>query len=318
MARERAIAIIQTLTILVFLSLGTVLTKMALSDVSPMTLAWLSVAIGMLVMSFYTFVIRRESIPRGLGRRIWWYIIAIGVCNFVIVRVMNMLSLERLEATTNTYLVNFVGFVTMGMSIFILKESPTIFQVLGAVVALVGLRVFFDEVPPAYELVGVGYVLIGIIALAYTNNIARKLAVVTNYSLSNNIISTMALLTGGSITIAIGLLADGPPVVRGAANWAIILYAGIVMTALGLTVWNYILRTLRSYEASILGASTVIWTALLAIPILGERLALNQIIGMALMILGLAVVQIRNNRLDLFLVGRGRRIRSRMQGRGEL
>jgi drug/metabolite transporter (DMT)-like permease len=312
MARERAIAIAQTLTILVLLSLGTVLTKMALSDVAPLTLAWLSVAIGMIVLSVYTFVIRRESIPRGLGRRIWWYIIAIGVCNFAIVRVMTMLSLERLPATTQTYLVNFVGFMTMGMSIFILKESPTIFQFIGAVVALVGLRVFFDEIPAAYELVGVGYVLIGIVALAYTNNIARKLAVITNYSLSNNIISTMALLIGGSITVLIGLLADGLPAVSGAANWAIILYAGVIMTALAMTVWNYILRTLRSYEASILGASTVIWTALLAIPILGERLALNQIIGMALMILGLMLVQVRNNRLDLFLVGRGRRIRSRM------
>ena len=66
-----------------------------------------------------------------------------------------------------------------------------------------------------------------------------------------------------------------------------------------MTVWNYVLRTLRSYEASILGASTVIWTALLAVPILGEQLAFNQIIGIGLMIVGLALVQVRRGRLDL-------------------
>ncbi|MCB0098311.1 MAG: EamA family transporter, partial [Caldilineaceae bacterium] len=61
----------------------------------------------------------------------------------------------------------------------------------------------------------------------------------------------------------------------------------------GLTVWNQILRTLRSYEASILGASTVIWTSLLAIPILGETLDPNQMAGIGLMIVGLALVQVR-------------------------
>lgn len=56
--------------------------------------------------------------------------------------------------------------------------------------------------------------------------------------------------------------------------------------------WNSILWTLRSYEASILAASTVIYTALFAVPILGERLALHQIAGVALMLVGLSLVQV--------------------------
>jgi drug/metabolite transporter (DMT)-like permease len=294
----RAIAIVQTLSILILISLGTVLAKLALSDVAPLTFAWLSVAVGIVVLSFYTFIICRERVPRGLGKQVWAYIIAIGICNFVVVRIGLTLALERLPATTQIYLVNFVGFITMAMSIFILKEAPTIFQLLGAVVAFSGLRVFFAQIPSAYELVGVGLILVAITALAYTNNIARKLALITNFSLSNSIISTMALLTGGSITVLIGLIVDWPPQVAGWQNWAIILYAGIIMVGLSMTVWNYILRTLRSYEASILGASTVIWTALLAIPILGEQLSFTQSIGIGLMIVGLSLVQVRRGRLD--------------------
>jgi drug/metabolite transporter (DMT)-like permease len=228
---------------------------------------------------------------------VWYYIIAIGICNFVIGRIGSTLALERLPATTHAYLTNFIGFITMGMSIFILKEAPTVWQITGAAVAFFGLRIFFDVIPSGYELVGVFLVFVGITAIAYTNNIARKLAIITNYELSNNIISTVALLIGGTMLVIIGLATDGLPQVNSLTDWGILLYAGIVMVAIGLTVWNNILRVLRSYEASILGASSVIWTALLAIPILGERLTFNQVVGMALMLIGLALVQVRGGRI---------------------
>ena len=77
-----------------------------------------------------------------------------------------------------------------------------------------------------------------------------------------------------------------------------IIYSGAIKTALGLTVWNHVLRTLRSYEASILGASTIIWTTLLAMTILGETLSINQWLGMGTMVVGLLLVQVRRGRLD--------------------
>ena len=301
MTKERIVAIIQTLIILIFMSLGTVLIKLALSDVEPFTFAWLSVAVGMIGLAIYTFVVRQERIPRGLPRNVWLYIIAIGFFNFFLARTTLTLSLDLLDATTNTYLVNFVGFVTMGMSIFILKESPTLFQLLGAVIALLGLRVFFKEIPPPSELRGVFLILVGIMGIAYTNNITRKLTIITNNQLSNNIISTMALLIGGGLLVLMGILVDWPPQITGAANYATLFYTGLVMIAFSMTVWNYILRTLRSYEASILGASTVIWTAVLAIPILGETLSGNEVWGIILMLVGLALVQVRQGRLSALL-----------------
>lgn len=301
MTKERALAIVTTVTILLFMSLGNVLTKLALGDVHPLTMTWTTVAIGMTAMVLYTFVIRRERIPK-MSREVWLYIIAIGIFNFITARFSSTFALSLLPATTNTYLSNFIGFITMGMSIFILKESPTVFQVLGAAVALAGLRVFFPEPPEPAQLIGVGLVLFGICGVAFTNNIARKLAIVTKNSLSNNIVSTLAIMIGGSITALSGLLIDlarGPLYFgEGFENILIMFYSGIVSTAIGLTVWNKILRVLRSYEASILGATTVIWTAFLAIPILGERLSLNQWIGIGLMLVGLVLVQVRGGKFS--------------------
>jgi drug/metabolite transporter (DMT)-like permease len=298
MDKARLAAIAQASSVLFLMSLGSVLMKIVLYDVKPLTFAWLSVGIGMITMSIYTFFIRRETIPFGFDRRIWLYIIAIGICNFALARISRPFALERLPVTTTTYVGNFIGFVTMGMSIFILREVPSIFQIIGAIIAFSGLRVYFSEAPTSYELTGILLIVVGIVAVAFTNNIARKLAVVTNNNISNNIISTLALLVGGTITVSLGLFLDWPPHVPTWSNWAIIIYSGVVMVGLGLTVWNHILRTLRSYEASILGGSTVIWTTLLAVLILGERPQVNQIAGIFLMLFGLILVQVRYGKLS--------------------
>ena len=81
----------------------------------------------------------------------------------------------RLPATTNAYLVNFVGIVTMGTSILILREHPSIVQVVGALVAVLGLRLFFATIPPPSERIGLVHVGVGVLVLAVTNTVARKL-----------------------------------------------------------------------------------------------------------------------------------------------
>jgi drug/metabolite transporter (DMT)-like permease len=296
MIKSRGTAIFVTVLILMFMSLGTVLTKMVFSVVSPAAFLYLSMLVGMSSMALYTFVIKKERIPHELmTKKIWAYVLQIAFFNFV-TGTLSFFSLSYLPATTNTYLTNFIGFITMGMSMVILKEMPGFFQVFGAVLAFSGLRVFFPEPPQGGELIGVVMILIAITGVAYTNNIARKLALETENKISNNIISTLAILIGGSVAVIIYLIVDGwPPYVPKWTDWAVILYSGIFMRAIGLTVWNLILRTLRSYEASILGASTVIWTSILAVLILGETLSRNQIIGIAMMLGGLVLVQVRRS-----------------------
>jgi drug/metabolite transporter (DMT)-like permease len=289
----RLLAIAQATGVLILTSFAGVLVKVALRDVPPFTFVWLQIAIGGALLTLYTFGLRRERIPEGLGWEVWAYVVWIGVGNFAIVRVLFMLALHRLPATTTVYLVNFVGIVTMLMSVVVLRERPSVFQVLGAAVAVAGLSVFFREVPPTSELIGVTYVAIGVLALASTNNFARKLAIVTNHSLSNTVVSTLAVWVGGLPVVLYGLATDWPPAVPGRANWGIIVLNAAVAITLGATVWNHILRTLRSYEASILASSTVIYTALFAVPILGESLALHQLAGVGLMLAGLSLVQVR-------------------------
>lgn len=291
---SRPAAVAQTLLIVMITSLAGVLSKRALTaGVPPFTFAWLQIAIGGAVLTAYTFGVRGERIPRGLGRAVWWYIVIIGVLNFAGVRVLFMAGLDRLPANTSIYLVNHVGIVTMLLSIVMLGERPSVFQAVGAVVALVGLRIFFDEVPSPTEMTGVVYACLGVLFLATTNNVARKVHLVTNHGLSNLVMSTVALWIGGIPVILWGVTTGLPPAVPGVEEWGIVVLSAVITITIGLTVWNHVLRTLRSYEASILAGTTVIFVPLFAWPLLGERLTLHEIAGILLMLVGLAMVQVR-------------------------
>jgi len=294
--RARVIAIVQALVVMMLFSFGNVLMKIVLFDINPITYAWVTVGIAMIILSIYTFIVQKERVPTNLSKRVWFYIVAIGLCNFMISRFATPLALQRLPVVTYAYIHNFTGFITMVMSIYILKEKPTIYQWVGAVIAIIGIRIFFIVGPTSYELVGLLFILVGITAVAYSNNITRKLAIVTNNKISNNIVSTFALLIGGTVTLVIGFAFDWPPKISGWNNWGIILYSAIINTAFGLTLWNKVLRTLRSYEAGVLGTSMIIFATIFAVLILGETLTVYKVLGMLLLLLGLILVQVRKNK----------------------
>ena len=294
---SRGPAIAQTMAVVVFSSFAGVLNKLALSEVEPFTLVWLQIAVGGSLLTLYTFGVRRRRIPRGLGREVWGYIIWIGVANFIVVRLAFLFALERLEATTNNFQVNFVSIVTKILSVVVLRERPSRVQVLGAITAIAGIAVFFREIPPPSQLTGVLYVSIGILALASTNNVARKVAIITEHRLSNLIVSTVAVWIGGIPVVVTGLVTDFPPQTYGSRNLGIAVFGGVVTIAVGITLWNYVLRTLRSYEASVLATSTVVWTAVFAMPILGEVLELHQLAGIALLFVGVTLAQVRGRTL---------------------
>ena len=107
------------------------------------------------------------------------------------------------------------------------------------------------------------------------------------------VILTLALGIGGIPIVLAGLTLDWPPAIGGARNGWIIVANGVIGIALAQTVFNSILRALRSYEASVLAGSGLVWTALLAIPILGEWLDARQVGAVGIVMAGVFLAQWR-------------------------
>ncbi len=273
-----------------------VLAKMALVEVPAFTFAWLQILAGGFFLTLHALVVRRDAVVPSLAGIEWAAVALVGLTNYGLVRILMMMALERLPVTTYTFLLSFVGLVTMLMSILFLAERPGRLQVVGGSMAVFGVWLFFPTIPPPQELTGVFYVLLVVLGLATSNSLTRWLMSRSHDRISSVQLSTLALWIGGLPIVVAGLWLDWRPPIGGLQNAMIILANGVIGIALVQTVFNSLLRLLHSYEASILGGSGLIWTALLAIPILGERLAWPQVAAITVMFVGLFLAQMRREK----------------------
>ncbi len=290
---ERSKATIQLVATIFLAALVTVLAKLSLQRVSPFTFNWMQLAVCMLFLSAYTFIWRRETWPGNLSWQQWAYAAAIGFANFTAVRYLFLAGLEYLPVTTHAFLVNFVGLVTMLLSIVMLKERPFLIQFLGAIIALSGITVFFEHIPSPTEITGIVLVAVGVFFLALTNNLIRRFMVYHRESMSVVMLSTLAIWIGGFPLVAIGLWQDADKLDFALNDLLIIIANGVFALALTLIVFNKVLQVLKSYEASVLASCGLIFVAVLAMPIANEQLAWHNVLGIIIFFLGIILSQLQ-------------------------
>jgi drug/metabolite transporter (DMT)-like permease len=277
-------------------ALTAIISKQALLEVSPFRFVWLSFAIGLPLLLSYAYVWKGEPRPRALPLDIWLRLGLVGLLSYGAVRLLFMSGLERLPATTQAFLVNLVGLATMAFSALLLREYPARRQVIGALIALLGVKLFFREIPSPETMTGIYFVLAGVVALALVNVLIRGLVIDPRHRLGVASLTAVTLLVGAAPLLVWGLLKGEAAVLPSPRVLGAAALNATVGIAFGPVVFTRILKTLRSYEASVLAATSIIWVALLAIPLLGESLDMSQAGGIAVMLAGLVLTQLRPKR----------------------
>ncbi len=297
--RPRVLAVGQGLSVIVLSQLMGVLAKLALFEVEAFTFVWLQLGAALGFLVCHTFVWRRERWPRDLDRRTWIAILFVGAINFGLCRLWMMMGIERLPMNTFVFVLSFIPLVTLALSILFLRERPGPVQVGGLVLAVVGVWLYFPDLPPPDQRMGVVYAVLVVFGLGASNNVTRFVLGHATTSLSPALYSTIGLMVGGLPIVLAGLategprLADGTLALGGLRNAAIIFANGVFGIALTQTVFNGIMRTLRSFEASVVANSGLVWTALWAIPILGEWLPLGRVGAIGVLMAGILLAQWR-------------------------
>jgi drug/metabolite transporter (DMT)-like permease len=82
-------------------------------------------------------------------------------------------------------------------------------------------------------------------------------------------------------------------------SWLLIAWLAVVNTAFAFTLWNQTLRTLSAVESSIINNLMLPQIAILAFVFLGETLNGKEIAGLALVSLGVIVVQLQKKQIAL-------------------
>jgi drug/metabolite transporter (DMT)-like permease len=198
-------------------------------------------------------------------------------------------ALAYLPAITTSLLLNFTTVMVALIGIPLLGERPTRQQWAGMVCSLIGVLIYFYPIAfPAAQIIGLVVALIGVLSNALSGILGRS--VNRDTGLDPLTVTVISMGIGSSVMLASGLTIQGLPPLS-PTHWLIVAWLAVVNTALAFTLWNHTLRTLSAVESSIINNTMLIQIALLAWIFLGERIRLQEGIGMVLVAAGVLVVQ---------------------------
>ncbi len=281
------LAVVEALIVNLIWSSSFIIVKIVLADLGPFTISGLRYLIGALFL--LPFMLReKEKSP--LTRKTWGLLILLGLSAYAIGNGAMFWSLRYLPATTVSFLMGTLTVTTLIVGIFLLKEIPSKMQIIGVLITLGGTALFFANGMQGGETLGLIIFGIGVIGFTTFGILGRKIARVGTVGTLR--LTTIPLALGGGITLIIAFLLEGLPSAP-PATWGLILFLAVVNTAIGYILYNHALQTLNAFQMNIALNLTPVWTAIFGFFLLNERLESLQMLGIAVMIAGVMLVQMR-------------------------
>lgn len=284
-------AVLQALFVTFLWSTSWVLIKLGLADLPPLTFAGLRYTLAFLCL--LPVLLRREGLQgvRQLQRADWMRLLLLGVLFYTVTQGAVFVSLNYAPAVTSSLVFSFTAVAVALLGIIVLREVPTGRQWLGVLLALGGALVYFYPFGIAQAaLLGVLAAVVGMLA----NSMSSVLGRYVNRSGAARplTVTVVSMGIGSLLLLAIGISVQGLPPLS-LQNLAIIAWLAVVNTAFAFTLWNHTLRTLSAMESTVINNTMTVQIAILAVVFLGERLSAREVVGLALVVMGTLLVQLR-------------------------
>jgi drug/metabolite transporter (DMT)-like permease len=227
------------------------------------------------------------------GSRRWLLGVAVyGLAMFCVAQVGFYVALGELTAATVGLFMGLTPVVAAVVALRSHHERASWLQLVGIGVLVAGVVVYFGlELPTEGTAVGLVTAASIPIVVGGSAMLGRRVAVDSEHHGGPISMTAIAMIVGSLATLALALVIEGVPSFSPTA-WLLILWLAAVNTAFAYTLWAQSQRTLRAVESSVLGDLTVMLVALLGWVVLGEGLGLTQILGIALALAGVVVVQV--------------------------
>jgi drug/metabolite transporter (DMT)-like permease len=278
-------AVAEALGVTVLLGSTLVLVKLALNDLGPLSITALrySLAFGSLI----PFLVLRGGLGR-YPRPLWTRFVLLGISFYVIANSALYFGLEFIPATTASLLLSFVPLLVMLAGILFLGEVPARIQYAGLAVVVIGSVLFFSRGLKAGEPLGIVIVGAGLIGNAAFELLGRE---VQRERLTDTLtLTAVPLGIGAIILLPLALLIEGLPRAP-LGTWAIIVLLAVLNTAGVYALMNHALKVLAAFEMAVILNLTPLLTALWSRLLLRERLLTIQLVGMIVVISGIALVE---------------------------
>jgi len=290
MAQGRLGALLEALLVTFLWSTSYILTKIGLTEISPLVLVSLRYVVASLIL-VPVAVLRGEH--RALDGRAALKLVFLGITGYSVAQGLQCVGLYHLPAVTVTFILNFTPVIVLTLGLVFLKTTPTPRQVAGIALVIAGAYIYFGGGVSASSLTGVIVTFVsglGWAAYLVASRAFFKPGEIGPLGLSAFAMGVGTVFIAGSAWVYEGFTA------LSLGGWGIVIWLGVVNTAAAFFLWNHALQRVEAFEISILQNTMLIQIAILSVIFLGEKLTASKMLGMAAVFVGVLIVQLSSLR----------------------
>jgi drug/metabolite transporter (DMT)-like permease len=291
---SRLVALLEAFLVVTLWSSSWVMIKWGLEDIPPLTFGGLRYFVAFLVLVPFAMSRENRVTLSRLSARSWILLSSLGLLFYAIGAGGQFVALSILPTVTTRLLFALSTVVVGLLSGLLLRERLAIWQWLGILGAMMGIYVYFYPVDVNLsQLAGILAALTGMLAMAGAAMVGR--AVARSKAASPLLVSAVSMGVGSVVLLSCGVLLQGLPPVS-LRDWLLIGWMSVVNTAIAFVLWNHSLRTLTAVESNIITNIMIVEIAVLAWVFLGERLTYLDAVGLAVVLGGTLLVQLRGRK----------------------
>jgi drug/metabolite transporter (DMT)-like permease len=279
-----------------------VLIKWGLEEIPPLFFVTVRYALAFLILLALDLATasRRTESSKG-GKKQALLLVIAGLGGYTIAQGLQFVGLYYLTAITTSFLLNFNPIFVLVLGVALLGEGTSLSQLGGVALALVGAWAFFSsQAAFGGQTLGILVVIVSGLGWACYVVVARMLqrsAAIGSLRLTT---VTMGIGVAGMVVLTVLTGQYAPLTTNGIL---IIVWLATANTALAFFLWNWSLKAIPAYELTVLQDLMLVEIAIFAFVFLQETITPLMIGGMALVLVGVLVVQMRGWRGRLPAVG---------------
>lgn len=270
--------------------------EVVVKAIPPLTLGALRVSIAALILWLVVVVLRLNV---KFPRRVWLAFLVMGLLNNAIP--FTLFASAQLEiASALAAILNATTplFTVLVAAIFLSDEKPTTLKLLGVIIGFCGVVIMFGADVLGSEMLGTTLVAIfaqlaclaAAISYAFAGAFGRRFS---RYGVHPILTATGQLTASSIILWPLALFYDGAGAGLGMLDLAPLLSMlglAIASTALAYVIYFKLLASVGSTNLLLVTFLVPITASLLGIFVLGEHLALSDVVGMAFIGIGLSAI----------------------------
>jgi drug/metabolite transporter (DMT)-like permease len=271
-----------------------VLIKWGLADMPPLFFATVRYALAFSILLAIDLMTTHRGSGRGsgaLGRREGILLVVAGLGGYTVAQGLQFVGLYYLPAVTTSFLLNFNPFFVLLLGVGLLGEGATLPQFGGLALALVGAWAFFSQQAAlGGQTLGVLIVVVSGLGWAFYTVVVRMLQKSGSVGSLRLTTTTMGV---GVIGMVVLTAITGQYAQLTSNGILIIVFLATANTALAFFLWNWSLKAIPAYELTVLQDLMLAEIAIFAFVFLQEAITPLMIGGMALVLVGVLIVQMK-------------------------